>query len=208
MITRDNKKKKSLTVLLSAGRLPLEILKGVHTLAEEYGLTVYLSTLQNIRLTDIDPAVEPDVRARLRAAGASFKRPGMFPVPRVCVGKNHCNLGIIDTEDVSKVILERFRSKKQTKPKFKIAISACTLCCSGPMTSDIGIVATRKGLNVYVGGKGGSHPLVARRIARDLTVDDVVDLLEELVAYHDQKTKKKQRFYKLLEEPDFIWKEV
>ena len=204
----NEERKTSVTVLLQAGRLPLDLMAAAQVLAKKHDLGVYLSTLQNLRLTGVTEKAVDEVKSTLAALGADFKEPGKFPIPRVCVGMGHCNLGIINTEEFSKKILDRFSSRKHTKGKFKIAVAACTMCCSGVKTSDIGIMATRNGYEIFVGGKGGPYPKIGRRIARKAEASEVIEILATLVDFHDLKTENKQRFHKLLDDQDFPFPEV
>ncbi len=199
----NTEKKVSITVLVPAGRLPLEIMEAAHRLAEKYTLGVYLSTAQNLRLINVPEQAVDEVKTTLAALGSEFKAPGKFPLPRVCVGRFHCNLGIIDTEAFSRKILDKFAGREKTKAKFKIALSGCTMCCSGAKTTDIGIMATRKGYEIFAGGKGGPYPKIGRRIERNASEERVLDIISDLVEFHDRKTEKKQRMYKLLDDPDF-----
>jgi NAD(P)H-nitrite reductase large subunit len=195
-----------LTILLPAGRLPLALMGKVHELARKYQLELYLSTLQNLRLMGIREEDLGAIREELAALGAQFKGPGRFPVPRVCIGVRDCSMGVGDPERLSALILEHFKDRPKTKQKFKIAISGCTLGCSGVLTTDIGIMATRKGYDLYAGGKGGPSPRVGRRILRDLSEEEVVAAVAELVEFHDAHTETKQRMVKLLDHPDFPYK--
>ncbi|KJR98451.1 MAG: nitrite reductase [Desulfobulbaceae bacterium BRH_c16a] len=204
----NDEKKTNITVLLQAGRLPLDIMAEARTLAEKHDLGIYLTTMQNLRLTGVPEKVLEEVKSSLAALGADFKGPGKFPIPRVCVGMGHCNLGIIDTEAFSTTIVEKFGERKHTKAKFKIAVAGCTMCCPGVKTSDIGIMATRNGYEVFVGGKGGPYPKIGRRIAKKVTESEVMDIMAVLVEFHDRKTEKKQRFHKLLDDPEFPFKEI
>ncbi|MHB1015572.1 MAG: nitrite reductase [Desulfurivibrionaceae bacterium] len=197
-----------LTILLPAGRLPLAVMAKVNELAKKYQLELYLSTAQNLRLMGIREEDLPVIRGELAALGAQFKGPGRFPIPRVCIGVRDCSMGIGDPERISALILEKFKGREKTKQKFKIAISGCTLACSGVLTTDIGIMATRKGFDLYVGGKGGPSPKVGRRILRDLDEQGVVAAVAELVEFHDAHTETKQRMIKLLDHPDFPYKKA
>lgn len=198
----------NITVLLVAGRLPLDIMAEANRLAEEHGFSIYFSTAQNLRLIDVPEMAADDVKSALAALGADFKGPGKFPIPRVCIGEGHCKLGVMDPEELSRTILRRFAGREKTKAKFKIAISACTMCCSAARTTDIGIMATRDGYDLYAGGKGGPYPKVGRRIAARVGEDELIAAIEELVEFHDLKTAKKQRIYKLLADPEFPFPEV
>ncbi|MFZ5775394.1 MAG: nitrite reductase [Thermodesulfobacteriota bacterium] len=197
-----------LTILLPAGRLPLDIMAKASELANQYGLEVYLSTAQNLRLMGIQEADLPAIRDALAALGAQFKGPGRFPIPRVCIGKRDCTMGIGDPEGMSALILARFGSRAKTKQKFKIAISGCTLACSGVLTTDIGLMATRNGYDIYVGGKGGPNPKVGRRIMRGATEEQALEVIQALVDFHDRHTETKQRMIKLIDHPDFPYREA
>lgn len=204
----EEKKTVSITILLPAGRLPLEVMEAAHGLANEYSFGIYLSTAQNLRLISVPEEVADTVKGRLSALGADFKAPGKFPIPRVCIGEGHCKLAVSDPEQLSAKILDAFSDREKTKAKFKIAISACTMCCSSAKTTDIGIMATRDGYEVFAGGKGGPFPKTGRRIGKGADESGVLEIVKELVEYHDKKTEKKQRIFKLLKESDFPFAEV
>ncbi|MFT5698335.1 MAG: dissimilatory sulfite reductase (desulfoviridin) alpha/beta subunit [Desulforhopalus sp.] len=207
-VTMTEEKKASVTVLLPAGRLPLAIMDKAHDLAEKYNLRIYLSNAQNLKIVEIPEEGLEDVKSSLTGLGASFKAKGKFPVPKVCEGKNYCNLGNIDTEALSAKILDKFSGREHTKAKFKIAISGCATCCSGAKSTDIGIIGMKGGFDVYAGGKGGSSPKVGIRIGRKMDFDEVLEMVETLVEFHDKKTEKKQRIFKLLSDPQFPYPEV
>ncbi|OGR03873.1 MAG: hypothetical protein A2511_07995 [Deltaproteobacteria bacterium RIFOXYD12_FULL_50_9] len=190
------------TVLLTAGRVPTRLLSEVHDVVRQYGLSLYLTTAQNLRLLGMRAEDITEIQDRLVVKGATIKALGMFPVPRVCVGEAGCKLGLIDTFDISKKIVARFGPRK-VKPKFKIAIAACPASCANALSTDIGLVATRAGYDIYVGGKGGIKPAVGRRIVRKADEDKVFEVIENLVNFHQEKTGEKQRFHKLLEHPEF-----
>jgi len=69
-------------------------------------------------------------------------------------------------------------------------------------------MATRAGYTVYAGGKGCPIPQIARKIKRKVTEDEMLNTIEKLVDFHDQKTKIKQRMYKLLDDPKFLFQAV
>jgi dissimilatory sulfite reductase (desulfoviridin) alpha/beta subunit len=207
-VIMSHDKKASITVLLPAGRLSLEVMGKAHSLAEKYSLKIYLSNAQNLKMVEIPESALEDVKTSLTAIGCSFKTKGKFPLPKVCEGKDYCNLGTVDTEAFSAMILEKFSTREHTKAKFKIAISGCTICCSGAKNTDIGIIGTQDGYEMYAGGKGGSNPKVGIRIGQKLSEKDVMEMVEALVDFHDKKTEKKQRIFALLSDPEFPYKEV
>lgn len=199
----DNSSGVSITVLLPAGRLPLDIMKTAHELAEKYHFGIYCSLAQNMRMINVPESAVDHVRKELVTLGADFKIPGKFPLPRICIGKPHCNLGVVDTEQLNRKILERFGDLENIKARFKISIAGCTIGCSWPQNTDISIMATRRGYTICAGGKGGLVPRVARRIKRRATEAEVLDTIATLVDFHDRKTKTKLRIFQLLADPEF-----
>jgi NAD(P)H-nitrite reductase large subunit len=202
-MSENNPNWKSITVLLGAGRLPLPLLDAVAELMRDYRFELYLSTAQNLRLIKVREEDVEAIKIRLAGAGAEFKVPGKFPLPKVCVGLSHCTTGIGDTERLSRLILERFGHRTELKPKLKIAIAGCPLSCSGALFADIGVIATRQGWEIYAGGKGGPKPQAGRRIIRQAGEEQVVEVIGKLVDFHQLKTGTKQRLRKLLDDPEF-----
>jgi NAD(P)H-nitrite reductase large subunit len=94
------------------------------------------------------------------------------------------------------------------KPKIKIAISGCPASCSNVLTTDIGIKATRSGYEIHVGGKGGAHPTVGKRIATGIDEGKVLEMIGRLLDLHDKKAGTKMRMAKLLSDPEFPFSEV
>ena len=204
----SEEKKVNIIVLVPAGRLPLDIMAAAHRLAEQYGLGVYLTSVQNLRLTGVPQGIAPEIKKELASLGATFKGPGKFLLPKVCAGAEQCNLAIIDTVAMNQKILDKFGDLSNVKGKIKMAVSGCSMCCSNPKLADIGLMATKKGFEVFVGGKGGPNPKIGKRIAKGVDEERVLEMIGELVAFHDRKTEKKQRVSKLMEDPEFPFAEV
>jgi NAD(P)H-nitrite reductase large subunit len=193
----------SLTILLTAGHIPLDVLAKINEIAHRYQLETYITRAQNLRLIGIDENDLAEIKEELRLVGADFKRLGQFPIPRVCVGNRYCNLGLMDPSQLSRKIMDHFGNYKNLKPKFKIAISACNVSCSGALLTDRGIIATRNGYDIYFGGKMGHSPKFGRRIFSGADDENVLKIIEDLVCFHNEKTVKKQRMSDLINQPDF-----
>lgn len=198
----------SITILLPSGRLPLDLMKEIQTLSEKYSLGIYLTTQQNMRIFNIPADSFDTIKSTLASYDVIFKAPGLFPMPRICIGKPHCNLGLIDTDELSNEILSHFKNREKTKPKLKIAISGCALCCSSAKTTDIGIIATKKGLSLFAGGRGGPRPMEGKMILQNADSKEVIQTMEKIFDYHDTNTPKKQRLQNLMSKPDYPFSEI
>lgn len=204
---KDKYGPRTLTILLPGGSLPAAVLQKIDELAAKYSFDLYLSTAQNLRLYNITESDLAPIKDELISFGVRLKGPGMFPLPRICIGKSSCNLGQIDTMALSDRILARFGDMAGVKPKFKIAIAGCPAACSNPIMTDIGIIATRQGFDIYLGGKGGPKPKAARRVVRQADEEETIKVIGEVVEYHNNTSAKKQRIGKLLDNPDFPYRE-
>jgi len=202
-MTQSTEYSKHVTVLLGGGLIEPAVMEAINTIAAKYSLTFYLTTIQNLRLLGASEENIDTIKQELLDLGLQLKGPGKFPVPKVCVGMPYCNLGLVNTFALSEKILARFGDRTGVKPKYKIAISGCPASCAGSKLVDIGIVATRKGYDLYAGGKGGALPKVGRKVAAGLSEDEAMEAVGKLVDFHAARTPKKQRMFKLLDEPDF-----
>ena len=194
---------KNITILLTAGRLPQPVLAKVDELASQKGYGVYLSTVQNLRLTGIAEQEFDEVKKQLIAVGAELRAAGRFPKPKVCVGKPSCNLGLVEIDKLADKIWQKFGPRTGVKPKFKIVLAACPASCSNALLADIGVIATKSGYDIYFGGKGGTRPRVGSRIERGADEDQVLAVMEQLVALHESRPGSKLRMFKLLSDADF-----
>lgn len=194
---------KHVTILLSGGLIYPERMKVINDVAEEYNLTLYVTTAQNLRLLGATDENLDTIRNVLLDLGLKLKAPGIFPLPKVCVGAPYCNLGLVDTFSLSDKILARYGDRTKVKPKYKISISGCPASCGGSKLADIGIVATRNGFDLYVGGKGGPLPKIGKKVAQGLSEGEIVDAVGKLADFHAAKTPKKLRMFKLIDEQDF-----
>lgn len=192
-----------ITVILPAGRLPLEIMSKAQELAGEHNLEIFLTTAQNLRLLRVPVDKVEEVKAPLAELGAKFKVKGTFPKPRVCVGAPHCPAASGNTEELTKAIMNKFSDRGMAKPKFKIAIGGCSIGCSNPRTSDIGIVATKKGYDLFLGGKGGPKPAIGVCVKKALNEEELLETMSTVIDYHQANTEKKGRIANLMGNDDF-----
>jgi len=202
MVVKE-KLSRSITIALPAGRITPGIFAAINTVIQQYGLTSYLTTMQNLRLLDVTEENVESVQKELASIGVQVKAAGQFPLPRICSGKPYCLRAMADTFLLSGQIVARMAGRGLVKPKIKLAIAGCMANCSNALLADIGVVAGSAGFDVYVGGKGGTKPTIGKRILRRVDVEEVLLAIERLIAYHDQKTEKRQRFSTLLREADF-----
>jgi hypothetical protein len=113
--------KVSITVLLPAGRLPLDLMQKAHDLAAQYDLDIYLSTLQNLRLLNVPQSAAAEIK---EALAWQISKPLQFP-SRVWCRQTPLQPGMIDTRASERSA--RFANRKdqsQTEDRYRLISAA------------------------------------------------------------------------------------
>ena len=84
--------------------------------------------------------------------------------------------------------------------KIKLGVSGCARECAEARGKDVGVIATEKGWNVYVGGNGGFTPRHARLLAEDLDDETLLRTIDRFLMYYVRTADRLQRTAPWLEE--------
>ena len=152
--------------------------------AEKFGVEMLKITgdgrlaLIGVKEEDID-AVYGEMGVKAQAGTALCQQ-----YIKVCPGSAFCPRGQQDTLDMARKIDERFYPYPKISSKVKIGIAGCFNSCAEPAIKDIGLIGLPKGWTLMVGGAGGKDPMIAEIIARNLSDDDVLEIMEKLLKYY------------------------
>jgi len=128
---------------------------------------------------------------------------GFFIRPvKICSGGYICNNNLQDSFSLG-LRLDKIFSGKALPFKMIISVSGCPRCCSEPLVKDIGIVSSRLGYSVFVGGAAGAKPKVAQKLIDNVKEKEVVGIIERIVAFYEKKGKTTQRLGVLIEKIGF-----
>jgi len=75
----------------------------------------------------------------------------------------------------------------------KFGVSGCTRECAEAQGKDVGIIATDKGWNLYVGGNGGMKPRHADLLASDLDKETLIRTIDRFLMFYIRTADKLQR---------------
>lgn len=152
--------------------------------AEKYGVEMLKVTgdgrlaLIGVKQEDID-AVYGEMGFKAQAGIALCQQ-----YIKVCPGNTFCQRGQQDTLGMARKIDERFYPYPKISAKVKIGIAGCFNSCAEPAIKDIGLIGLPKGWTLMVGGAGGKDPMIAEIIARNLSDDEVLEIMEKLLKYY------------------------
>ncbi|WP_069387540.1 nitrite reductase large subunit NirB [Cellulosimicrobium cellulans] len=109
-----------------------------------------------------------------------------------CVGSTWCRFGVQDSVGMAVELELRYRGLRAPH-KFKLGVSGCARECAEARSKDVGVIATDKGWNVYVGGNGGFTPRHAQLLAEDLSTADLIRTIDRFLMYYIRTADRLQR---------------
>ena len=90
-----------------------------------------------------------------------------------CIGSTWCRYGVQDSVQLAIDLELRYRGLRAPH-KIKLAVSGCARECAEAQGKDVGVIATERGWNLYVGGNGGMRPRHADLLAEDLDTESLI----------------------------------
>lgn len=117
---------------------------------------------------------------------------------KACPGTTHCRMGQQDALGLGLRIEERFVNQPAPN-KLKISVSGCPMDCSEAHVRDIGLIGSRKGYTLELGGAVGPSPRLAEVVAEGLAEADAEELVGKVIALYRELGIKK-RLGKVLDE--------
>ncbi|BAS13334.1 nitrite reductase [NAD(P)H] large subunit [Arthrobacter sp. Hiyo8] len=118
-----------------------------------------------------------------------------------CVGSTWCRFGVQDSVAMAINLELRYRGLRSPH-KLKMGVSGCARECAEARGKDVGVIATDKGWNLYVGGNGGFLPAHAQLLAQDLDDDTLIKYIDRYLMYYIRTADRLQRTARWQEELD------
>jgi NAD(P)H-nitrite reductase large subunit len=174
----------AITARILGGMFNIELGRLIADTAEKYGVDLLKVTgdgrlgLIGIKEEDID-AVYEDMGMKALAGTALCQQ-----YIKVCPGNTFCIRGQRDTIGLAQKLQERFYPFPKMSSKVKIGISGCFNSCTEPAIKDIGLIGLPKGWVLMVGGAGGKEPMIAETIGRNISDDDILEMVDKIMKYY------------------------
>ena len=176
-------------------------LKRIAEALDRHGVKlVKFSESQRMVVVGVDPE---RVEELCRDAGVKLA-PAVGRVVRsvkFCPGKALCTLGNQDTLSLAEK-LNKFHGM-ELPDKMKIAISGCPNSCTEPAVRDIGLMGTKEGFTIFVGGSAGRKPRIGWVLAEKVEPDKAVEIVEKILEFYKNNAKRGQRLGDFIESIGF-----
>jgi nitrite reductase (NADH) large subunit len=109
-----------------------------------------------------------------------------------CVGTVWCRYGVQDSVQLAVDLELRYRGLRSPH-KIKMAVSGCARECAEAQGKDVGVIATERGWNLYVGGNGGMRPAHAQLLAEDLDTETLVRSIDRYLMWYIRTADRLER---------------
>lgn len=176
------------------GEITPEKLMVIAQVAADFGLYTRVTGAQRIGMFGARIDQLPQIWQRLVDAGMESGQAygKSLRAVKSCVGQSWCRFGVQDSVGMGVKLELRYRGLRSPH-KFKFGVSGCARECAEARGKDVGIIATDKGWNVYVGGNGGFTPRHAEMLAEDLDDDRLIQVVDRFLALYIREADRLER---------------
>ncbi len=176
------------------GEITPEKLIVLGEVARDFDLYTKITGAQRIDLLGARVEQLPAIWERLVAAGFESGHAYGKAVRTVksCVGSVWCRYGVQDSVQLAIDLELRYRGLRAPH-KIKLAVSGCARECAEAQGKDVGVIATERGWNLYVGGNGGMRPAHAQLLAEDLDTATLVRSIDRYLMWYVRTAERLER---------------
>jgi nitrite reductase (NADH) large subunit len=163
-------------------------------IAQDFGLYTKITGGQRIDMFGARVDQLPQIWQRLVEGGmeSGHAYGKALRTVKSCVGSDWCRYGQQDSVQLAIDLELRYRGLRAPH-KIKLGVSGCARECAEARSKDVGVIATEKGWNLYVGGNGGMTPKHAQLLAGDLDTETLVRYVDRFLMYYIRTADRLQR---------------
>jgi len=111
---------------------------------------------------------------------------------KACPGTTFCKRGQQDSLGIGMLMDQKYHGM-QLPGKLKIGVSGCPNDCAETCIKDVALIGTAKGWKVMVGGNGGARPRLAQELAKDVSTEEALAIVDKVIQYYKTHADKKHR---------------
>jgi len=179
---------------IPGGEITPDKLIVIGEVARDFGLYTKITGGQRIDMFGATMADLPKIWQRLVDAGfeSGHAYGKALRTVKSCVGSTWCRYGVQDSVKMAIDLELRYRGLRAPH-KIKMAVSGCARECAEAQSKDVGVIATERGWNLYVGGNGGARPRHADLLATDLDDETLIRTIDRFLALYIAEADRLER---------------
>ena len=121
---------------------------------------------------------------------------------RACPGTTFCKLGQQDALGMGLKLDNQYHGM-ELPGKFKMAVSGCQINCAESWVRDIGLFGKANGWTLVIGGNVGVTPRIAQELANELSDEEALEKIAQVIQYYSENAKKGERLGKMIDRLGF-----
>jgi NAD(P)H-nitrite reductase large subunit len=121
---------------------------------------------------------------------------------RACPGTTFCKLGQQDALGMGLKLDNQYHGM-ELPGKFKMAVSGCQINCAESWVRDIGLFGKANGWTLVIGGNVGVTPRIAQELATELSDEEALEKIAQVIQYYSENAKKGERLGKMIDRLGF-----
>ena len=201
VIIQRNKQSYAISPHIPCGVTNPQELRRIADAAEKYGAILKITSAARIALVGLKEQDIDNVWADLNMPkGAAI---GLcIRSIKACPGTTFCKRGIQDSLGLGLKLSEKYHGM-ELPGKFKLGVSGCPNQCAETCIKDIGLVGMPKGWKLLAGGNGGVKPRLSLELAKDLSAEQAIELVDKIIRHYKANAKPHQRLGSMIDKTGF-----
>jgi len=198
----------SCRVIIAAGRMNAQETRKITDVCEKYGKGYFTLTQRlNVEIPWIQYQDLDNVKQELMEVGLSIGGTGMRARPALTCKGSVCQMSFLNTEDVVKMINERFYKGQYDvllPNKFRIVVGGCSNGCSKPLLGCIGLQGRKPDqVAIIIGGRFGKEQVIGKELPGLYSISEALDIVDKAMTYYRENGIAGERFAKTVERIGF-----
>ena len=193
---RDGKRTFGITPDIPGGFVTAEVLEKIAKVARKYNATLKLTTGQRILITNLKEEDLPQIWEELGMEPAVLTANSVKNIESCPAG--FCKRSKYNTIGIGVKLTKKY-AKKEMPCRTKIAVAGCRNACGSVYAKDVGVIADKTGLMVVAGGSAGYNPRIADIIAKDLTEEQALKLIDNIFTYYQEAAEMGEKLSFMIE---------
>ena len=172
-------------VSVPVGRLPVDQMRAVADVAEEFGTgEIRLTVWQNLLIPNVRANRAREAIEHLHSAGLDCDAGAFLRGTVACTGNRGCRYAATDTKTHAVELAKFLDTRFQIMQPVNLHVTGCSHSCAQHYVGDIGLLGTKvmgaEGYQVVIGGGADTDQGLARELISSIPFCDLPPFLERL----------------------------
>lgn len=188
---RGGKRKYGITPHIPGGFITPEKLQKIAEVAKKYNGAIKITSGQRILITNLQESDLPKIWEELHMEPAVKAQNSVKNVEMCPAG--FCKRSKFNTIGIGMKLSKKYQWMDMPC-RTKIGVSGCRNACGSVYSKDVGVIADINGkLMVTAGGSAGYNPRIADIIAKDLSQEEALRLVDDIFEYYKENANQGEK---------------